>query len=83
VQAAIDGRTGESRRFLEKMERLRKTQYVDAFMALPLVSALHDNRQLLLWLRRADEERSTMFVYLPIMKDLYGLDAGTLAQAGK
>jgi TolB-like protein/Tfp pilus assembly protein PilF len=83
VQAAIDGRAGESRRFLEKMERLRKTQYVDAFMALPVVSALHDNRQLLLWLRRADEERSTMFVYLPIMKDLYGLDAGTLAQAGK
>jgi TolB-like protein/Tfp pilus assembly protein PilF len=80
IQAALDGRRGETRRILAQFERLRQTQYVDPFMAILLCSALNDKGQLLLWLKRADEERSTMFVYLPFMKDLYGLDAATVAQ---
>jgi len=79
IQAALEGRRGETRQILDRFERLRQTQYVDPFMAIPLCSALNDKKQLLLWLKRADEERSTMFVYLPMMKDLYGLDPATVA----
>ena len=49
-------------------------------MALPISSALHDEKQISQLLRRADEDRSSMVVYLPIMKDLYHLDAAQLSQ---
>lgn len=80
IEAALEGRRGETRQILDRFERLRQTQYVDPFMAILLCSALNDKKQLLLWLKRADEERSTMFVYLPMMKDLYGLDPAIVAQ---
>jgi predicted Zn-dependent protease len=83
VQAAREGRRAEALKALDRLERLRQSQYVDAFVVLELYSALKDNKQLLLWLRRADEERSTFFVSLPTVKDLFGLDPQVVAQVDK
>ena len=43
-------------------------------MVLELCSVLHDRKELLFWLRRGDEERSTQFVYLPLHKEWYAND---------
>jgi tetratricopeptide (TPR) repeat protein len=84
VEAALAGRAADARAALEKMEDLRRSRYVDAFLVLPLCAALHDRAETLRWLRRAYEDRSAIVVYLPMLKSFYGLDDGMLADvAGK
>jgi serine/threonine-protein kinase len=75
VAAAREGRREDARHALETLEELRRTQYVDPVLVIELCSVLNDRAQLLLWLRRAHEERSTLFVYLPLRKELYAGDA--------
>lgn len=80
MEAVLNGRHSEAIEILDRMERLRQTRYVDAFMALPLCAALHDRRRERLWLSRGEEERSTMFVYLPMLQGFYHLDSTLIAQ---
>jgi hypothetical protein len=67
---------------LARMEALRSKRYVDAFLALPLCAALKDRAVTVRWLKRAADERSSMVVYLPLMKTAYGIDDAMLAEAG-
>ena len=83
VQAAREGRRAEAVNALDRLERLRRTQYVEPFVVLELCSTLNDKRQMLLWLRRADEERSTLLVYLPTLKNFLRLDPALVAQFEK
>jgi tetratricopeptide (TPR) repeat protein len=71
VAAAREGRRGEARTALEQLEQLHRTRYVDAGLVLELCAVLKDRDQVVLWLRRGQEERSTLFVYLPLRKELY------------
>lgn len=82
VEAVLEGRPEEARQVLDRMEALRARQYVDGFMAMPVCAALRDGKQLRLWLARANEERSSMFVYLPVLKDAYHLEPALLAEMG-
>lgn len=43
-------------------------------MITQLCSVLGDRKQLLIWFHRAREERSTIYVYPPLAKYLYGSD---------
>jgi TolB-like protein/Tfp pilus assembly protein PilF len=83
AEAARDGRVEEARQTLRRLEQLRQTRYVDAFLALPLTTALHDRAETLRWLKRAAEERSSMFVYLVAgLRTIYGIDDELMAQVG-
>jgi tetratricopeptide (TPR) repeat protein len=74
TQAAREGRPSEARQTLHELERLHRTQYVEPMMVTGLCSALGDHQALLLWLKRAYEERSTIYLYGPLAKYLYGSD---------
>lgn len=80
VDAALQGRRAEAVQILDRLEALHQKQYVEPFMVLELCSVLHDNGCLRLWLKRADEERSSMFVYLGMIGELWGLDPGLVAE---
>lgn len=64
ADAGRQGRPAEARRILDRLEQMHRTQYVEPVMVLELCAALKDTRAFELWLKRADEERSTFFVYL-------------------
>jgi len=79
AQAARDGRVPEARRMMAQLEQMRMTQYVEPFLVIEVCNALNDRRQLMVWLRRADEERSSFFVYLAGVRAVLGLDPTVLA----
>jgi TolB-like protein/cytochrome c-type biogenesis protein CcmH/NrfG len=83
LEALREGRRGDAMATLDRMDSMSRTQYVEPFMALELCSELADRAKLLDWLRRADRERSTLFVYLPLFKEAFHLDAGALAEFEK
>ncbi len=83
AQAARDGREAEARGMMAQLEEMRKTQYVEPFMLLEVCNVLKDRRQLMVWLRRADEERSSFFVYVHAYAPYWGLDSNLLAQIDK
>ena len=74
TQVAREGRPSEARQTLNELERLHRTQYVEPMMVTGLCSALGDHQALLLWLKRAYEGRSTLYMYAPLAKDLYDSD---------
>lgn len=78
LDAVLESKPAEARAILDRMEALRRNRYVDAFLALPVCSALNDHKQLALWVRRAFDERSSMVVYLPMLKSFYGIDDALL-----
>lgn len=80
LAAATEGRAAEARRILGQMERLRKTQYVDGFIPLTAAASLQDKEQEAVWLQRLDEERSSMFVYLPLSNRTLRLDRAVAAR---
>jgi TolB-like protein/Tfp pilus assembly protein PilF len=80
VDAARQGRRAEATAILDRLETLRLKQYVEPFLAIELCSALKDDGRLRLWLQRADQERSSMFVYLPMYRDLWAFESKALAQ---
>jgi hypothetical protein len=82
VESVLDGRPAEGRAMLARMEALRSKRYVDAFLVLPVCAALKDRALTMRWLKRAADERSSMVVYLPLMKAAYGIDDAMLAEAG-
>jgi TolB-like protein len=64
--AAREGRLAEARKILDKLEEFRKTQYVEGFMAMELCSALGDHDRMQKWLERMREDRSSLYLYLPL-----------------
>jgi tetratricopeptide (TPR) repeat protein len=77
--AAVEGRVADARRALERLENLRKTEYVDFFMPTQLCNALHNHQQLMVWLQRGHDDRSPMWVYIPLQHHLYEGDAAAEA----
>lgn len=42
------------------------SQYVDAFMPIQVAAAPGDRERLRVWLRRLEDDRSTLFLYFPL-----------------
>ena len=80
AQAARDGKESEARGMMAQIEGMRKTQYVEPFLLIELCNALHDRKQLMIWLRRADEERSTFYVYRHSYAEYWELSPDVLAE---
>ena len=70
--SAMEGHRAEAEAALAQLEQQRKTQYVEPLIVTWICSALHDPDAVLKWLRRGYEERSTLFVYAPLNKHVYG-----------
>ena len=83
VVAEWAGRRTEAQQILAQIEEMRKKQYVDAFTILELCSAMGDHEKLMLWTRRAYEDRSTTFFYLPMTAYIYDHDTGVTAFLAK
>jgi predicted Zn-dependent protease len=64
TQDAREGHRDAARRTLERLEALRRTEYVDPVIVLDLCTALNDAAQRRVWLKRASDERSTQVAYL-------------------
>jgi len=77
--AAWAGRSAEAQQILAQLEQLRKRQYVEPFTMLELCSTLGDHEKLMVWIRRAYEDRSTMFLYMAMTGHYYDNDAGVKA----
>jgi tetratricopeptide (TPR) repeat protein len=72
--AAVDAREGKldaARGVLANLEEVRKKQYVEPFAVLQLCATLHDEKSLSLWLKRLEDERSTLYVYKGTFERLY------------
>jgi len=83
-EAAVrEGRRAEGARALEQLEQLRRTQYVEPIMAIELCSVLNDRKTRLIWLKRAYDERSTQWPYIPLHKDYYKGDPEAEALVAK
>jgi TolB-like protein len=80
AQEARNGNIAQARSMMTRLEQMRKTRYVDAFLVIAACKALNDRQQLFLWLRRADEEHSPFFVYLHPYAPYWGLDQEELAE---
>ena len=63
---AIQHRKREATEALQRLEQLREKEYVDAMGGLDTCLTLGDQGCAALWLKRAYEERSTIFVYAPL-----------------
>jgi len=74
VDDVRQGRAADGGRALEQMEKLRNTQYVEPAMMLELCAVLKDTAAFDRWLKRADQEHSAFFVYLPLLKDFYAFE---------
>ncbi|MBZ5607099.1 MAG: tetratricopeptide repeat protein [Acidobacteriia bacterium] len=79
MAAAWAGRPAEARAILTELEQIRKKQYVEPLTTLLLCSALGDHDSLMLWIKRAYEDRSTMYLYAPMSWFFYNDDAGVKA----
>ena len=55
----------------------------DPWSVLDLCAALHDHKCLALWLQRGQQERSALWVYLPLLKPSLTFDAEAEAQFAK
>lgn len=77
------GRRAEAQQILDQLEQIRKTRYVEPFTILELCSALGDHDKLMVWIRRAYDDRSSSFLYTPLMGYLYDNDAGVKAFLAK
>ena len=69
--AAKEGRRAEAQKALDKLEQLRKTQYVEPLLVTWICAALGDQKTLVLWVKRGIEARSTQFLYVTLWKDMY------------
>ena len=66
VAAAREGKTAEARATLERLEAMRASAYVEPYMGLELAIALGDAERVRIWFDRFKEERSTLWLYLPL-----------------
>jgi TolB-like protein/Tfp pilus assembly protein PilF len=71
---AIVGRRQQALQVLEEMEQLRKKQYVEPFAVIELSASLRDEKSVMLWLKRLEEDRSTFYVYRDVFAAPYVRD---------
>ena len=74
IAATVDAREGhvdEARRVAAEMEEARKTRYVEPFGMVQLEATLHDRAGLDLWLKRMQDEKSTLYVYEETFRKQY------------
>jgi tetratricopeptide (TPR) repeat protein len=64
--AVREGRPADGIRFIDQFEELRRKQYIDPGLVLPITIALKDSKRHELWAARLQEERSTLFLYVPL-----------------
>jgi TolB-like protein/Tfp pilus assembly protein PilF len=64
--AAWQGHREDAELALQRLEQLRSTQYVEPVLALWVAEAANDRAKLRRWFDRAREERSALFIYLPV-----------------
>jgi len=83
VGAAHEGRLNDARQVLDQLEQRRRTEYVEPVLVLYLCAALRDHKRFALWLERGQEERSALWVYLPLLKPTLAFDAEAEAQLAK
>jgi TolB-like protein/Tfp pilus assembly protein PilF len=83
AEEARKGNVAGARNTLAQFEEMRKKQYVDPFMPMLVSKALNDRERLVMWLRRADEEHSSFFVYLRPYAPYWGLNEADLADFDK
>lgn len=57
------GRREQALSALKELEDRRAKEYIEPFGLLELCAALHDEKRFDLWLKRLDDERSTLYVY--------------------
>src|SRR5205085_3559931 len=69
--AALEGRRAEAERILAELERRSHKEYVEPLIVTWLCAALHDRNSLIKWFERGYEQRSSLFVYSPLNKDIY------------
>jgi len=80
---AHEGRLDDARRVLDELEQRRQKEYVEPLLVLDLCAALQDHKCLAVWLERGQEERSALWVYLPLLKPSLAFDAEAEAQLAK
>jgi serine/threonine-protein kinase len=61
VDAARDGHRSEALEILNRLEQARRTEYVEPFGPIQLCGALHDRERLALWMKRLEDDRSTLY----------------------
>src|SRR5579872_702018 len=83
AMGAREGKRAEARQTLDRLEELRKTRYVEPAFLLQLCAALGDHDRLRLWMQRAHDGRSSLYVYLPIAKYLYDSDPAVIEYLAK
>lgn len=63
---ALSGKEDEGRRILRRIEKTREERYVPAYSIAGVYVSLGDTDRALLWLNRANEERSARLVFLNV-----------------
>ncbi len=63
---ALWGKEAEARQILHGLERTREERYVPAYSFAQIYAGLDDREQALLWLERANEERSTRMMFVKV-----------------
>ncbi|HUA60128.1 MAG TPA: hypothetical protein VML19_15315 [Verrucomicrobiae bacterium] len=81
VEAARQGRREEAQRDLDQLEQMQRTQYVEGFLVVELCEELHEREREIEWLKRADRERSPMFVYRKMMAEFFRIEPGAMKEA--
>ena len=72
--AAAEGRRSEALAILNRLEEARRNEYVEPFGAIQLCGALKDRDRLAVWLKRLQEDHSTLYVYRAMLRSLIGSD---------
>lgn len=65
--ALRENRPAEAAQSLERLEQLRQKQYVDPALVVGLCAALKDEKRKTVWEQRLRDERSTLFLYQPLL----------------
>lgn len=73
--AAFEGRRSEAEEILNRLEKARSTEYVEPFGAIQLAAALKDREKRAVWMKRLEEDRSTLYVYRAMLQSFVGEDA--------
>jgi TolB-like protein/Tfp pilus assembly protein PilF len=76
---ASKGRRAGGRAALDQLEKMRATQYVDGAFGVGLCEVLGDQKARAQWLQRMQEERSSIFLYLPMLERFWAAMPHTAA----
>ena len=63
---ALWGKEAEARQILQALEKARKERYIPAYSFAQIYAGLDDSERALLWLERANEERSARMVFMRV-----------------